>query len=410
MSLLDKASLILVPGAPQKASEIWAAKPVTQSIGVTRGTTKFRTNSAGLLDSVAANVAALDYLYGGSLQSCPLWFVEDAATNIATYNETNAGTWGFAPLAASGTMLGVNAYEVLTNVGLGDAPYNLMANGFAANTNYSASVIVDFDSIASLFEFTLVLVSAQGVQRRGIQVNKTTKAITNAGSGSFSSVVASSATQLSGEIYLVTLTVNFASGLTGISSSVCYCFDALNLSTARIAALQVTAGAPTSYIGKTTNAAATRNADVIELTAASGYIGQTAGAVAGSFVVDGSGVRTVALVSDGTANNAFYTYLDANNRLNTEVYVGGFLIASEQSGVLTSGVHSYCFTYGSILTLYVDGIKGAGDTMSSVPACNSFRVGSQIGSVDFINGHVGAHVFFNSVITESQATQLSLLS
>ena len=430
MSLLDKASLILVPGAPQKASEIWAAKPVTQSIGVTRGTTKFRTNSAGLLDSVAANVAALDYLYGGSLQSCPLWFVEGAATNLVLRSQEFGNAY-WTPIGSS-----VSANTSLAPDGTTTMDRLTEDATAGIHTLFSSPFTIFFNQVrtSSIFvkkgnvRYIQLLSYAFGDSSASAIFDLDSKIVTDfrasSGSGPIFTYIDSAIEEYDGILRLSLTSAStfdnttfvvahsnvptFASG-TLVDGIIEYSGNPSNFTD--IWGAQVELGSkPTSYI-PTTSSAVTRNADVISQGSLSSYIGQTAGAVAGSFVVDGSGIRTVAVLSDGTTDNIIHAFLFTDNSLQIEIYQGGSFIASAATAPLTSGKHSYCLTYaqGGNLALYVDGSGGVAEATPLIPSCSQLRIGSFIGGIQYMNGHIGAHVLANQAISESEAINLSLM-
>ena len=79
MSLFESASLVITPNGT-KASKLYSIKPTDGSgdLTVTRATTATRVNSAGLIETVSANVPRLDYSNG----SCPSILVEPQRTNL----------------------------------------------------------------------------------------------------------------------------------------------------------------------------------------------------------------------------------------------------------------------------------------------------------------------------------------
>jgi hypothetical protein len=84
MSLFEQASLIVTPNAT-KAGKLYSIKPTSGAgdLSVTRATTKTRTNSLGVIESVPINVAALDYTNG----SCPSILVEPQRINLVLRSE-----------------------------------------------------------------------------------------------------------------------------------------------------------------------------------------------------------------------------------------------------------------------------------------------------------------------------------
>ena len=117
MSLFDEASLIVTPNA-FKASKLYSIKPTDGSgdLSVTRATTATDVNSAGLIETVSANVPRLDY----TNSTCPSILVEPQSTNFWTNNNSTTGYTtntnaikGNEVLNAFGN--GVNGYEYTFN-------------------------------------------------------------------------------------------------------------------------------------------------------------------------------------------------------------------------------------------------------------------------------------------------------
>ena len=111
--LFDSASLVITPNGV-KTSKLYTIKPNdgTGDLTVTRATTATRVNSSGLIETVDANVARLDYSNG----SRPSILVEPLLTNYWTNNNntngytTNTGTIkGNQVINAFGN--GVNGYQ-----------------------------------------------------------------------------------------------------------------------------------------------------------------------------------------------------------------------------------------------------------------------------------------------------------
>lgn len=92
MSLFDDAKLIITPNG-YEASKLDSLKPFDGSgdCTVVRATTATRVNSAGLIESEAANVPRLDYSGG---VTCPAVLVEPQRTNLLLRSEEfNVSPW-----------------------------------------------------------------------------------------------------------------------------------------------------------------------------------------------------------------------------------------------------------------------------------------------------------------------------
>ena len=115
-NLLDKASILLTPTAIT-ASKLMCIKPNTAvgDFDFFRTSTATRTNSSGLIESVASGVPRIDYTGGG----CGTWLLEQPSTNLVKYSEdftlgittgtsaqnnaTTLSNSGTAPTGASGS-------------------------------------------------------------------------------------------------------------------------------------------------------------------------------------------------------------------------------------------------------------------------------------------------------------------
>ena len=83
-TLLQSASLLLVPSG-YKGGKLYAEIPTNGNgdLTWTRASTAIRTNSSGLLESMATGVPRLSYMYG----SCPSVLLEPQRTNLVSYSD-----------------------------------------------------------------------------------------------------------------------------------------------------------------------------------------------------------------------------------------------------------------------------------------------------------------------------------
>ena len=126
MSLLTQASLIVTPNAV-KASKLYSVVPSNGNgdMDVVRATTAIRTNSLGIIESVASNVPRLNYEAGS-----PSILIEPQRTNLLTYSEMFSNVWTTTDLNTSGTPAYINQ---------GISPDNaLTADKIIPNTTNSA--------------------------------------------------------------------------------------------------------------------------------------------------------------------------------------------------------------------------------------------------------------------------------
>lgn len=98
------ASMIVVPSG-YKATKLYAQVPTDGDgdLTVTRASNKTRVNSSSLVETITANVPALDY----SLSSCPALALDPAATNLLLQSQDFTTTWnalGGASVTANTTV------------------------------------------------------------------------------------------------------------------------------------------------------------------------------------------------------------------------------------------------------------------------------------------------------------------
>jgi hypothetical protein len=131
------------------ALDVFADKPVFQpeSASFTRATTATRTNSSGLIETVAAGIARVDWSGSGA----PNTLLEPQRTNLLTYSEQfNSGSWikVQATLTPNTTLSPdgiLNAYTWELN-GV-SATHNLFQNiTFTSGSNYTVSLFVKKDT------------------------------------------------------------------------------------------------------------------------------------------------------------------------------------------------------------------------------------------------------------------------
>lgn len=139
MNLYEKASLIITANA-YKAGKIYAAKP-TSGLGdltVTRGGAGSRRNSAGVIESLANNVPALNYPVN---LACPSWAIQAQRTNLFINPES--------PVTQNITVVSGQVYTITTfgtvtatcsNAGVGSASNNGSFTFTASTTTLTVTI------------------------------------------------------------------------------------------------------------------------------------------------------------------------------------------------------------------------------------------------------------------------------
>lgn len=382
MSLFESASLVITPNGT-KASKLYAIKPTDASgdLSVTRATTATRVNSSGLIESLANNVPRLDY----TNSTCPSILVEPQRTNISNYIESGTGNFQSGGVTSGTSILGLTAFKVTTNTDTyGDAPYLNANSEYQANTSYTISFYTDFSKCTGAEISVSFLGFFPSFAYAGINVNKTTKAITTFNVNGVWTLNSYSATQINGEIYKIicTATPN-ALSLGGSRNYI----STTNTFAIELAGLQLESGSyATSYIQKTIGGSITRNADVISKTGISSLIGQTEGTIFVEEIYDANvanngGVDdTLVSLSDGTTNNLISIFhygsgADGSRKVLFFIRLSNATQAAIFSDALNSGTYKIALAYkNNDVVAYINGVQIGTDTSATIPATSALTL------------------------------------
>lgn len=139
------ASMIVVPSG-YKATKLYAQVPTDGDgdMTVTRASSKTRLNSSSLVETITANVPALDY----SLSSCPALALDPAATNLLLQSQDFTTTWN----ALGGASVTANT-TVSPNGGT-DADTITFTAGAASRVSQSVTMSVSTSYTISLWAKT----------------------------------------------------------------------------------------------------------------------------------------------------------------------------------------------------------------------------------------------------------------
>jgi hypothetical protein len=282
VTLFDDASIVLIPSGI-KASKVYSVKPDdgTGDLTFSRASTATRTNSAGLIESVASDVPRLDYSGGAT---CPSLLLEPQRTNLVSYSEEfDNAFW------TKGNFSTISANATTSPDGTLSADKHVSANSTAAfalgwtsasvvaGTAYTFSVYLKRSEVRFvqlrnnvngnlLCNFDLEL-GVAGTPSAGL-----TASISDAGSGWYRCVITATA----GASGTVVFVINMANSITdGLAPT--YIGNGVNGYFVWGAQLEV-GSFVSSYI-PTTTAAVTRLADLASKTGISSLIGQTEGTV-----------------------------------------------------------------------------------------------------------------------------------
>jgi hypothetical protein len=393
---MTNPSLLIVPDR-FKASKLYSQLPQDGSgdFVVTRATTAYRTNAAGILESVANNVPRLDFPSGSG---CPALLVEPAATNLAlrsaefndaSWTKTNTTITANTTISPDGsqnadTMDVVDGNSRITQtVSLGAGTYTISAYVRVLSTTTAGQLrfapVVDGSNVNSFFSAT------SGWQRF---------------TQTFTAVSGVTSVALRGA----------AGGFVGTIAV--YGFQ---LETGSVA---------TSYI-PTVAAAATRNADVISNTAVSGLIGQQEGVVYWEGILPEIGTGGAA-----AENNIFNTEREPatrtgwsiRHRANTgtlfaSLFIGNGtlvpIISLNTVGFAAGSFAKIAFAYKSGSTaLFVNGVlrASATTTFTSVTTMNAITLADSVVIYGFpARQFVSAAALYTTRLSNAQLQSLTTL-
>lgn len=352
------------------------------------------------------NVPRLTYQNGGG--GCPSLLLEKQSTNISNYNESSSA-FNAAIVTSASDLLGMKAYNVEADYSLGDAP-NVPCSDFIANTTYTSSMYVDFNSLTGTQFVVTMLGFFPSVEFATMTVNKSTKAITSSTTGGgIWTINAAKIEHQKDEIYRVILT---ATPNTTGGGARTYA-DSGNFESANVAGIQVEASSyATSVILKSTSASATRVADACYKTGISSLIGQTSGSVFFDFTVDTISAQTsdpvLWYMKDGGAGERYVELYSNGNLIYVEIDGGG-PIATITKSALTVGRHKCAIAYATNdFVFYVDGLQVGTDT-SGTP--NGF---STFGLQYYLSAYTGQQkvneaILFPTRLTNAQLAYLTTL-
>ena len=323
------------------------------------------------------NIPRLDYSLGG----CPNILLEPQRTNLALYSSS------FDNAAWSKTGI-----TVTPNQGIapdGTLTMDLITFDSAARATTQGISVTS----GATYTFSVWLATQSGTQ---------TVEIGNINVSAFQSVTVTTTPQR----FEVTQVASAATRYPGIKSTAAYSILAWGA--------QLEAGSyATSYIGPTTTASVTRNADVCLKTGISSLIGQTEGTLFGEFTYsrDDGGTRRLLSLTDGGTTNRITTYIDSNDKISIYI-VDSSSVQVDIRGLVALVVgttYKYAIAYKlNDVKLYVNGVEDGSDTSATIPSCSQLYVGSE-------NGNNPSYFNWNQVLlfptrlTDDQLAQLTTI-
>jgi hypothetical protein len=179
--------------------------------------------------------------------------------------------------------------------------------------------------------------------------------------------------------------------------------------TLRIGMPQLELGAFATSVISTTTAEATRAADVGNQTGAnfSNWFDATKGTLFVEYSAVASGIRTIAAMNDGTANESIRLRTDGTNPLFT-VTDGGVDQANIDAGTVATGtVYRFAGAYAANdFAASINGGAAVTDTSGTLPTVNRLMIGNSSSS-NYLNGHVRRLAYFPRRLSDAELTAIT---
>ena len=411
MSLLTQASLVLTPNAV-KASKLYSVIPSNGNgdMTVVRATTATRVNSSGLIESVAANVARLNY---DSVGGCPSILVEPQRTNLILRSEEFENTsWAKQGVSVIANSIispnGLMNADTVTSTTTGQARIEQLLAVPTINTTYTFSIYAKAASspFVALTRFSGNFFATFNLSS-GTIINQTAgvnATIISVGNGWYriSIIVNALTTDTSSawKIHPCTSTDPFSS----VVGNSIYLWGG-----------QLEIGAYQSSYVPTVATSVTRNQDVISKTGISNLIGQTEGTlfVESAALANDLTTRSIS-ISDGTANNRItLSYASVSNLVLLNGTANGVSFASLINYTLPDETQfaKIAIRYrANNITFWVNGVKRGTDITSQVLPINLSRLAldNSIGSFPFF-AKINSLQLYKTFLTDAECIALTTL-
>jgi len=396
-NLLTKASLVVTPNA-YKASTLYSVIPNTTlgDMNVVRSTTKTRTNSLGLVESLAINTPSIDY----TDSTCPSILAEPQRTNILfqsnAFNNvfwTNSGI-NVTPndiISPDGTLNGTKIAAISNG-----SPFIFQSGTFGINRSNSI--------YAKKGNNNFVFLSSQGFNN-GASFNLNTGVVATVTAG-----VTASIKSLANGWYKCTINIPssianypFLVTMGGISGGVTagdyiYIYGA-----------QLESGLyPTSYI-PTTTTTVTRTADSISKSGISSLIGQTEGTIFLDLKDAYNGY--IGLSDNSDANSVLLAFSKQYSSLNFYIYANSVDIIGTGFVALPSSPMKLAFKYKSgEIKLFVNGVLAYSNTSAFTFSSNLSFFGNGLywGGGEF-EGLINSEQLYKTALTDTECINLTTL-
>jgi len=412
MSLYDKASLVMIPsGYKASSATLYSVVPNTSGgdFDVTVDADATRVNKDGLIESVAANQARLDYpLTDGVVGDCPHLLLEPSRANLVLRSEELNTTWlTFRSSVTANDIVSPdgsqNAEKIIQQSG------ETSSGGVYQNLTLSSSTVYTYSVFLKSGGYDFGMIRIDGGQYAWFNLSSgTVGTITGSGSSSIqdfgngwyrcSFTITTTSTTGQPHIYIAnsdgSQTLSGADGVKGI-----YAWGAM-----------VEQGSyPTSYI-PTEGSSVTRSAETTNATVPSGIFGTSGGTIYVEGVVgapDTSGQMPFTAGTD--TSNLIYIWIQTNGTLVVESYTTTAQCGIySSSGILSVG-DSYKIAFGyanNDFVLYLNGTQIGTDTSGSIAIPANVKLGNYITS-GYTSGKIKQVMIFNTRLSNTELQTLT---
>jgi hypothetical protein len=380
-------------------------------------------NANGNIEVVASGIPRLDYFASGGVVGCPALLVEPSAANLA-YNSTNMTTsWTLGANLSSGyvDVIGVsgNTLSVITSgSNIGSTPGRLTRTSnetLVSGTTYTFSFLMKKTGTHTIGGYYIATLGTPDIGG-GFDVSGSFS------SGSFYNTGVTNrirrVEQWGTDVYRCseTFTATASGAILGVFFAPLAAVNSFNNPAVgagiAFAAPQLEVGSvPTSFI-PTLGSQVTRNADVINLSTASGCIGQTEGTIYAELDFSRA-IASIAIIVGNSSNENFRIRKAANFGVLVQAVNVSGAATLFTSPAASAGIYKVAFGYKN--GEYAMSINGAAVLTSSnstnfpVNGLNVISLGETVGGVPYFNDRIRALALYTTRLTNAELIALSTL-
>jgi hypothetical protein len=334
-------------------------------------------NANGLIESMASGIPRLDYYTSGGTAGCPALLVEPSAQNLALHSRdlTNA-VWSGTTVTTAKNAVGADG----------------VASGATTITATAASGTV----LQALSHASQSRVFSAYIRR--VTGTGAIELTTNGGTNWTTVTISSLYTQVACAAQTV------ASGTIGIRMAVSGDVIEVDFTQGEVGPVA------TSPISTTTTAPVTRNADVINLSTASGCIGQTEGTIYAELDFSRA-IASIAIIVGNSSNENFRIRKAANFGVLVQAVNVSGAATLFTSPAASAGIYKVAFGYKN--GEYAMSINGAAVLTSSnstnfpVNGLNVISLGETVGGVPYFNDRIRAVALYTTRLTNDELQSLT---